>query len=264
MGQACMPSEENEQRIRELEQLLKDQEQEKAQLKIKLEEEQRRQSKYKSRRRGEDPGASAEKIEQLTNEKKQVFKTMLKERKNVSKLEDQIQDYKSQITNMESQVQELRKEKADAQKRARQAQQERDRQDRRSGSNKRERSPSPKPKDDPFRSVLDGISIPKQNLPGLGTNNAKSEPPFKVRGKSGKGDNLKPSYTARKYESDDNGATSNSEYVSTSEMEDSETEDRLEHKTTEILDLGYDAQTEATHVYSWLHGQSYVTFYYTF
>ena len=121
MGQVCFASEENEQRIQELENLLKDQEQEKASLKHKLEEQQEMQRKHKKSKRDREDDASNEKIEQLTNEKKQVFKTMLKERKNVSRLEDQIQDYKNTISEMESRMQQLKEDKRKAQKRAEEA-----------------------------------------------------------------------------------------------------------------------------------------------
>ena len=265
MGQVCFASEENEQRIQELENLLRDQEKEKAALKERLEEQRERQKKYKKSKssRNGDGGRSdsnAEKIEQLTNEKKQVFKTMLKERKNVSKLEDQIQDYKNTISEMESKMQQLKDEKRKAQKRAEEAQRENSKsksKDSRKGSSEK---PKPKPKQEFTigQPTTAGIKITNY-VEELGLENNKSAP-ARNRGDSHKlqvGNKSSKGYTS----ASDAGMTSDSEYrggatTTDNESTDGENTDALESKTTEILDVDYDPETEATHVYSWLHGQS--------
>ena len=230
MGQVCFASEENEQRITELESLLKEQETEKATLKQKLEKERERQKRLKSDKYTDDEADSSnEKIETLKNEKKTVFKQMLKEKKNVSKLEDSIQDYKSQIAEMEKQIKDLKYEKKKAQQRIN------------NGGGGGGLAPSNRPtiagsssksnststKSSPFQSTLAGITIP--TVPDTSS--------YKPRGKRHTDDNVTDS---------EMGGDTTTDY--------SEEEPELEQKTTEILDISYDPPSEATHVYSWLHG----------
>jgi len=262
MGQVCFASEENEQRIQELENLLKDQEVEKAQLKEKLDDQRERQRKYKkSKSSKRDEEASSEKIEQLTNEKKQVFKTMLKERKNVSKLEDQIQDYKTTISEMEDKMAKLKQEKKEAQKKAAEIAKKKKKGGRfgRFGRDKdKESDREDSGKDFGTKKIMDDIGPTKDYMKELGLNPIAKSAPSRGRGdtKSNKL-GIKDARSARGYGSD-GGVTSDSDYVggaTTTDNESSDGDQVLESKTTEILDMDYDPETEATHVYSWLHGQ---------
>ena len=99
MGQVCFASEENEKRINELELLLKEQEKAKQELKDKLKYEKERQEELSMS--VDDYEEAQEKIEAITSEKKQVFKAMLKERKNVAHLSEEIEDYRSTIQQLE-------------------------------------------------------------------------------------------------------------------------------------------------------------------
>ncbi len=261
MGQVCFASEENEKKIQELEELLKDQETEKKKLKRELESEQERQKQYKKTKRDREDDINTDKIQQLTTEKQQVFKSMLKERKNVSKLEDQIQDYKTQISVMDDKIHRLKDEKRKAQKRAEEAEKRQKEKNKKNKGKPRSSSNADSESKGFGAKTLDGIEtkdyMKELGLPALDTSNkggGKSEPP-----KGSKDSLLKPRYGVKKGYHSDGGVTSDSERggATTTDNESSDDEDAmLESKTTEILDENYDPQTEATHVYSWLHGQS--------
>eukprot|EP01083_Nonionella_stella_P003335 9518_1 len=96
MGSLCVTFEENEEKIKELEILLKEQTQANSAIKQKIAHELRR---IKTCR--DDHRRVKENFEQVSNEKKHVFKTMLKGRIKVSRLDDQIEDYKKQIKYMD-------------------------------------------------------------------------------------------------------------------------------------------------------------------
>jgi len=258
MGQVCFASEENEARILELENLLKDQELEKEALRRRLEEEKDRQKQFKNAANGEVD--AEEKIEQLTNEKKTVFKQMLKERKNVSKLEDSIQDYKTQLSDLEVQLNELKAEKERARKRAEEAEREKAKKQK-SKKNKLLKllsdeaassiavaEPETKPliaasagggssgaAINPLGSTLAGIQIKKYDLPDIGgTPNIGGSKSTHTEQNEQK---TKPSVTP-----EPDGSSSEDEEA-----------DALQQTTT-MLDLSFDPQAEATHVYSWIHG----------
>ena len=162
-----------------------------------------------------------QKIETLKNEKKNMFKQMLREKKNVSKLEDLIEDYKSKIAKMEQQIQDIKYEK----KKAKDNENQQHHHSTSSKSNKKSN------KDSPFQSTLAGINIPTIQLLDI--------------------DDHKPSH---KRHADDNETDGDIEGDSTTDY--SSDEGDLERKTTEILDISHDAPTEAALVYSWIYGQS--------
>eukprot|EP01084_Bolivina_argentea_P320086 555312_1 len=165
-------------------------------------------------------------IERLRIEKKQVFKTMLKERKKVSKSEDNIDEYKRQISEMEFQIENLKlaKEEMLHKKSDQKAISSKLLDQRNTDANSK---PGPMDNNDsnkPFTDLIDGFG--------------SSALPFKVK--------------ENDTHSDDDGNTI--EQVSDIDS-DSTSSQALEMKDTILLDVGYDAVSEATHVYSWLHGQ---------
>eukprot|EP01084_Bolivina_argentea_P116154 206432_1 len=194
-----------------------------------------------------------EKIEQISNEKKQVFKTMLKERKNVSKLEDQIEDYKKTIKGMEHQMKTLAYEQEKARSRA-----DEEKHSRMSMiSVKSEPAPRSRPSTTSRPSgvnvfgishVLEGITIPRVHIPGIGTPDSTKEKelPFRVKTPTIRDDNASDILSPDDMSSHE-GSSSSSEYPDDSKISTAD---------TMILDQDYDAVSEATHVYSWLHGNT--------
>eukprot|EP01083_Nonionella_stella_P187950 691709_1 len=250
----CAPSEEHDKKIEELETLLKEQAKDKEELKHKLEREKQRQKKYRNKMRGRDDNQRVkEKIEQISNEKKQVFKTMLKERKNVSKLEDQIEDYKKTIKGMEHQMKTLAYEQEKARSRA-----DEEKHSRMSMiSVKSEPAPRSRPSTTSRPSgvnvfgishVLEGITIPRVHIPGIGTPDSTKEKelPFRVKTPTIRDDNASDILSPDDMSSHE-GSSSSSEYPDDSKISTAD---------TMILDQDYDAVSEATHVYSWLHGNT--------
>eukprot|EP01083_Nonionella_stella_P087538 243605_1 len=261
MGQVCFASDENEKKIEELESLLKDEAKKKKDLQKKLATERDAYKSYKHKSRGNK--SEITQIEQLKKEKTQVFNNYMNEKKEVSILEDTVNKYKHRISEMEFQMENLKlhKEEIIQKKSDQTAKVSKLLGDTNQPGQKSTLTPT---NSEPVRnnmsnkpftglgSVMDGIKMPNlSGLPGFGSA-ASQPPPFKV-----KENKLKPrnAYKDDAY-SDDGGNTS--EQVSDIGGDSSSSDSGgqvLEMKDTILLDVGYDAVSEATHVYSWLHGQ---------
>merc|ERR1719242_909705 len=134
----------------------KAQEVEKEQLRQKIAEGHQRKLDLEAAAKKEAAQISVEKVEQLRNEKKQVFKTMLKERKNVTKLEDQIDEYKAKISQMEEKMSDLRYKQQQLTKRQNEQKQ----------SNRKKNAQRNKAFQ--IGSVMAGIEVPTFDLPNIG------------------------------------------------------------------------------------------------
>eukprot|EP01084_Bolivina_argentea_P116153 206431_1 len=130
MGQVCI-SEQDQKRLVDLQAALDNQVDQTILLKQQLERETERYNEQQK----EMEGITSEKIEQLSNEKKQLFKTMLKEKKKVSKLEDQIEDYKKEVKSIQDAMntfefereEKARKEKEEQERKAKEEEEKRKR-----------------------------------------------------------------------------------------------------------------------------------------
>eukprot|EP01084_Bolivina_argentea_P148705 259939_1 len=226
-------------------------------MKSKLQHEKRRQEEINGESGGGENEVAQEKIEALTNEKKQVFKTMLKERKNVAKLEEDLEEYKQEITSLEEKMTKLRYEKNKALQRAQDAERKRkDEQKRhdivdslRKGSDDRE---------DSATKNRFAVAFKKPNMTLLPAfSNKPKDPPFRVKAKNNP-HNLAP----KKYDSDDarSGGNASSDDGGSMSVQDEESEsEEIKKQSTEELDKKNDPDTESTHVYSWLFAQKVET-----
>eukprot|EP01083_Nonionella_stella_P272115 922534_1 len=210
MGQICI-SADDQQKLIAYENQLKEQTAEKEKLNQKL---QRLRAENINRSNSDSDTYSAEKIEQLQNEKKQVFKTMLKEKKKVSKLEDEIEEYKKQLQEMEDQYnQELNNKKRSRRDREReranriktekkQLIKEREQRE----ANKPSNTKQPKKKPFGIGSVMDGIKKPNLDFLNTFNQDKPQQIPFKI-----KNNKVKTETPSVSDNDDDNDGSSTSE-----------------------------------------------------
>eukprot|EP00485_Elphidium_margaritaceum_P009581 CAMPEP_0202702632 /NCGR_PEP_ID=MMETSP1385-20130828/15586_1 /ASSEMBLY_ACC=CAM_ASM_000861 /TAXON_ID=933848 /ORGANISM="Elphidium margaritaceum" /LENGTH=594 /DNA_ID=CAMNT_0049360317 /DNA_START=43 /DNA_END=1827 /DNA_ORIENTATION=- len=248
----CLTSEENEQRIAELENLLQEQENDKRGLMRKLDDERRRRDDL-ARQKNEynsDDGAMSDRIEKLQNEKKAVFKQMLKEKKNVNELEDSIVDYKQQISSLEKQINELQKT---VQKASGSSHNNSNNAGMRSSSLSSSHTDTP-----PFSTAptpLSPSNVISPSVNSVGTPSSARVVNYRQR-YSEIGAGTGGHFSSRMQgvlmsEPDESGTSEGSD---DEEDEDTDGDEMITTSTTRILDEKFDAETEATHIYSWIHG----------
>eukprot|EP01084_Bolivina_argentea_P272650 464285_1 len=224
MGQGCGRFEENERKIAELERLFNDQSIVKNDLRQQLIAERDAYKLYEHKHNVDKKSVSS-RIEQLAHEKKQLFIHVVKEKKEVSVLEDTVIEYRSHINEMEQSIQQLKVQKEEATKKAKQA--------------------GKKPHAfTGLGSVMDGIKIP--DFSNLRLSSKYDEPlPFKVKENRLKSRYGKAIFSVEEVDNDLGDDSSSSDEI----------DYEIERKDAILLESGHDAVSEATQMYSWLHTQ---------